>query len=54
MKCENCDKFLSTKDCVKVLKGGKPFPITFCSYECYLAFWRECVNFEPLPEYIRE
>lgn len=48
MICENCGKHFSTKDAVRLLKGKKSVPATFCSYNCYLAFWAECPNFDPL------
>lgn len=48
MKCENCGKHFATKDAVRLLKGKKSVPATFCSYPCYLEFWGECPNFDPL------
>jgi len=50
MICENCGKIFPTQKSIHVLKNGKKQSITFCSYDCYLKFWADIPNFEPLPQ----
>lgn len=53
MKCEFCGT--SSLRGIKV-KNHKDIviPITFCCYECYLAFWKDVKGFVPLPEFVPE
>ena len=51
MICENCGKKYQAQKSPQVVKDGNPKPVTFCCYECYLEFWGDVPNFEPLPEY---
>lgn len=53
MICSNCGKNFSTKKIAHVLWNGRPEPVSFCSYKCYIEFWHGVDSFEPLPEYIK-
>ena len=49
MKCDFCGTSSLRGTKVKNYKG-KIVPITFCCYECYLAFWKGVKGFIPLPK----
>ena len=51
MSCERCGKFIFRG--TPVHKGRKIVRVSFCCYECYIAFWADTPNFEPLKPYTR-
>lgn len=49
MKCNNCEK--SIRRGIKLIRNGKIQNTKFCTYECYLEFWKGVNGFIPLPKY---
>ena len=47
MQCCNCGE--KTKP-ITLIKNGKQIKVSFCSLKCYIQFWEEAKNFEPLKE----
>lgn len=53
MKCQFCGT--NSLKGIKVINNkNKIMTLTFCCYECYLAFWKKTSGFIPLPEFIPE
>lgn len=48
-KCLNCGK--PVQKALYLLKQGKRLSTSFCCRDCYLEFWKDTPNFEPLPDY---
>lgn len=50
MKCHNCNKTI--RGSIKLIRhDGKIQNTGFCTYECYLEFWKGVNGFIPLPKY---
>lgn len=49
MICKHCNK--QVHRALRLTKCGKVLATEFCTYKCYLKFWKGTDKFIPLPEY---
>ena len=51
MKCQHCEKSFTYKTQLYLIdRNGCKVSASFCCYECYLAFWKNNSQFQPLKQ----
>ena len=53
MICQNCGAYKKGFG-VELQKGDKVQHTGFCSYSCYLEFWKDVPLFEPLKRFVKK